>query len=620
MDLVYIRIIVSSLLIVVGLYTYLKNRNSPRSIVLSLLLLILAIVVYFHIPLLSYTVIILFVLTATFPRSQIERYTSLDAQDFITSINDLPLNSLFLDPEGTITVASSATTNLLSYRGEELIGIKFNTLVTGKNKPEFLIDDFLAGAKVKEISCTLKKKDKTFLPIQLSITPIRKVDTSQSGYLCILSNQPVALTELESLKKQLQERTKNLTQANLNLEKVIEEHKKTEFQLKQSMEKLRISERLKALGQLAGGVAHDFKNQLFGIAANARLIKGRSRDNEKVLGFADNIINATHHSSDLTKQLLAFARKGTYQCVAIAVPPMITNLITLLERTLDKKIRITSQILEPKATIIGDPSQIENALLNCAFNGRDAMPKGGELSFIVETVHLDESYCKKSDYDITPGDFIHIGIKDTGGGIEKENIGQIFEPFFTTKDFGHGLGLAAVYGTIKEHNGAITIQSELQQGTLISLYIPSSQVEVPKRERTRELDHLTHPVSLLVIEDEVVVRNATNNTLQELGFTVHTKSNGTEALTFYSENHSSINMVLLDMMLPDYDVEELFDALMSINSESHIILWSAHTAPNTIASLKQKGARAFIDKGTDIPQFKEIMLDLVEELEPKIHS
>jgi two-component system, cell cycle sensor histidine kinase and response regulator CckA len=246
---------------------------------------------------------------------------------------------------------------------------------------------------------------------------------------------------------------------------------------KQLAEELRQSEKLQAIGQLAGGIAHDFNNQLACIVSFADILQKELTENTKLNLFVNNILVAAKRASDLTSQLLAFARKGKFIVKMINLHTMINEIIVLFKHTIDKRIRITQSLDAREPFTRGDPSQIQNTLMNIVLNSRDAMPEGGELTFTTTTLVLDKEFCDKSPFDIAPGSFILIIIKDSGCGISKENLQKIFEPFFTTKDQGKGtgMGLSAVYGTIRTHNGAIAVESEPGHGTTMKIFLPHYQ-------------------------------------------------------------------------------------------------------------------------------------------------
>jgi two-component system, cell cycle sensor histidine kinase and response regulator CckA len=246
---------------------------------------------------------------------------------------------------------------------------------------------------------------------------------------------------------------------------------------KREMEQqLHQSEKLRAIGQLAGGVAHDFNNQLASILGYTEILDMRCVNELKK--YTKSIIVAVNRASDLTQKLLAFARKGKFQSVYVNVNHIVKEVVDILKHSIDKRITIKTDLYGEVIGVWGDPAQIQNAILNIALNARDAMPTRGTIDFYTGIVNLDESYCSHSLYDIVPGTYVIIRISDTGTGMDKNVLTHIFEPFFTTKQIekGRGMGLAAVYGTIKNHKGQITVESESGRGTVFSVFLPLARV------------------------------------------------------------------------------------------------------------------------------------------------
>ncbi|MFC1476743.1 ATP-binding protein, partial [Fibrobacterota bacterium] len=486
-----------------------------------------------------------------------------------------------LAPDGTVLEISPSIGSISFYKREDLLKNDIRNIFVNKNAFKEMLQKLESKGRISDHELQISNKDGSIIYCTITSSLIKEEEKTRiTGVLRDSTERRSA----ESGKLKLQEQ-------------------------------LRQSEKLQLLGQLAGGIAHDFKNQLFGIAANARLMKGKSANDGSIRDCADNILRAANRSSELTKQLLAFARRGKYQSVAIDMHSTIYELIKLLERTIDKKIHIHTQFNAEKPVVQGDPSQLENALLNLAFNARDAMPKGGTLTLSSENVSLDEDFCSKSEYDVRPGLYVKISVKDDGVGIDDENIKRVFEPFYTTKEMGSGLGLSAVYGTIKEHKGAITIETQTGAGTTVSLFFPSSSLKVMRREKTREMKRLTLSKNLLIVEDEEIVRTSSKAALEDLGFNVVACPNGRSALQYYENNFDKTDLILLDMILPDYDVKDLFAEFQRINPPAKIVLWSAYTFPDTVQSLREKGAIDFIDKGSNVIEFKQRISEIAEELD-----
>jgi signal transduction histidine kinase len=248
--------------------------------------------------------------------------------------------------------------------------------------------------------------------------------------------------------------------------------KRAEEQLIQSREQLAQSRKMDAIGQLAGGVAHDFNNILTGILGAADLI----HDEEKLSGqgeeYLDMIISSSRQAADLTYQLLAFGMKSNNQSERLDMHRVIRDTLFILKQTLNRNISFSTRLSAGNSMVMGNKPALQNVIMNLCINGAQAMPGGGELHIDTSTLYLDEKMCTDSDSDIVPGNFLEVGISDQGAGISPDQLKKIFEPFFTTKKKGSGLGLAAVYGTVKEHGGCISVISEEGKGTAFLLYFP----------------------------------------------------------------------------------------------------------------------------------------------------
>ena len=239
-------------------------------------------------------------------------------------------------------------------------------------------------------------------------------------------------------------------------------------------EQLRQSQKMDAIGQLSGGIAHDFNNMLGGITGAAEMLSYYLPDDPKARKFHTIILDAAKRSSDLIDKLLSFSRNNPKVSTAIDVHEIIIATSVLLENSIDRRITLKMELAAEKCTIIGDSSQLQNALLNLAINASHAMPEGGMLTIASRNLPLDKPYCDASLFDIQPGEYLEIEVRDTGYGIAPEHVNRIFEPFFSTKEQGEGtgLGLAAVYGTVQQHSGAVTVYSEQGNGTIFHVLLP----------------------------------------------------------------------------------------------------------------------------------------------------
>ncbi len=368
---------------------------------------------------------------------------------------------------------------------------------------------------------------------------------------------------------------------------------------KQLEEQLQQSEKMRAIGQLAGGIAHDFNNQLAGIVGYADILRLELSNNPELSYYADNILLTSKRAADLTSQLLAFARKGKYLTIPVDIHMIIVEVVNILHRTIDKRI-VIRQLLEAQFPITeGDPTQIQNAVMNIALNARDAMPNGGELIFATTVKPLETEYCVNNPYEIIPGKYIQLCITDNGKGMDEATKSKIFEPFFTTKDQGKGtgMGLASVYGTLKSHGGAINVYSEPDHGTTMKLYFPlvekGEENNVPMKGEDEAIIGEAH---ILLVDDEDVVIDTASRMLKNMGYKVSIARNGKEAIEFFKENWKIIDLVILDMVMPKLNGKETNSALKKINPAVLVLLSSGYSINGEAQKILDEGVNGFIQK------------------------
>lgn len=361
-------------------------------------------------------------------------------------------------------------------------------------------------------------------------------------------------------------------------------------------ERLSQMEKMDSIGQLAGGIAHDFNNQLSGVMGFADMLKTKIDDPAQKL-YVENILKGAGRAADLTSQLLAFSRKGKYRDVEIHLHIIVQEVIEILQRSIDKKIEMKQVLKACPATTRGDPSQIQNALLNLALNGADAMPEGGELIFATTNTSLDEKRCSKAPYDISPGDYVCVSVTDTGTGMSRETLKKIFEPFYTTKEAGKGtgMGLAAVYGTVKHHQGAVQVTSSIGKGSTFSLYLPLSDNQEESVDETI-LQTDSNQLNILVIDDESLVREMVEEMLKLNDWHAHGEADGEAGIAYCKEHREEIDLVILDMIMPKMSGKETFRKLREINPDLPILLASGYSVSGGADQLLQEGANGFIQK------------------------
>jgi two-component system cell cycle sensor histidine kinase/response regulator CckA len=370
----------------------------------------------------------------------------------------------------------------------------------------------------------------------------------------------------------------------------VTEQRRTEEKLRQSM-------KMDAIGQLAGGIAHDFNNMLGAIIGSAELISQDAGNNNRLNKFTNLIINSAENAAVLTKKWLVFSRKGKAVSTPIDAHECINNSLDILERTIDKNIVISRRLEAENATIIGDPIQIQTAVINLGVNASHAMQGGGELTIFTSNVTLNGDACREMPFELHPGNYLRIKVKDTGAGIPDRYLDRIFEPFFTTKETGKGtgLGLATVYGMAKEHYGAVTVDSKEGKGTQFVIFLPSEDMEVasPKHELMADF---SGQGCILVIDDEEIIRTTAMSILNRLGYEVMLAVDGQDGVEVFQENQERIELVITDMVMPRMSGSVCYQHIRELSPEVPVILSSGFSQQQRVDELKKQGISAVIEK------------------------
>jgi PAS domain S-box-containing protein len=374
----------------------------------------------------------------------------------------------------------------------------------------------------------------------------------------------------------------------------ISERKQAEESRKILEEQLQRSQRLEALGTLAGGIAHDFNNLLMGIQGRTELILTDLPDNHPHSLQLRNIENYLKSAASLTSGLLGFARGGKYEIKPVDLNALIQKSIRMFGRT-KKEIVIESTLHNDLPPVEADSSQIEQVFLNLLVNAGQAMPGGGSITITTRLTSIDENNSRF--HDIQPGNYVSIRVSDTGKGMDEETIGKIFEPFFTTKTLGHGtgLGLATVYGIIRNHGGAIFATSALNQGTSFTLFLPASDKKFsPEIETPQAVARGSE--TLLLVDDEPMIIEVGRQILAALGYNVLTAASGEEALEIFGRGHDRIDLLIIDMIMPQMSGGELFDKLKKIKPTVKVLLASGYSIEGEAREILERGCAGFIQK------------------------
>lgn len=357
------------------------------------------------------------------------------------------------------------------------------------------------------------------------------------------------------------------------------------------------AQKMESIGRLAGGIAHDFNNILTGILGYAEMLQiylPKKETKESIaVGY---IMKGAERAANLTKQLLGFAREGKYNPVSLNINQVIQETVRVSEKIFDKNINISFQFDPDIDPVMADRNQMEQIFTNLLINAKDAMPSGGDLVLSTENVYLDNRQIMSSE-KIKSGDYVRISVKDTGIGIPQNLKNKIFEPFFTTKDVnkGTGLGLATVYGIVKNHNGYVFVDSTPGTGAEFILCFPVYVAE-DTVEELDQADVYSGSSTILVIDDEEIVRSTALKMLQKLGYRVILAEDGRTAVDIYSARQSEIDLVLLDFIMPGIDGAETKRLLEEINPDVRIVLASGYSTRGRMENILMSGDVLFIQK------------------------
>ncbi|CAB1059211.1 PAS/PAC sensor hybrid histidine kinase [Olavius sp. associated proteobacterium Delta 1] len=400
----------------------------------------------------------------------------------------------------------------------------------------------------------------------------------------------------------------------LNVARDVTARIEAEREKKQLETQLIHSQKMEAVGTLAGGIAHDFNNLLMGIQGYISMMRlqtdqeGPEDPNDEYL---QGIENAVMNAANLTNQLLGFARKGKYTLRQTSLNRIVENSTKMFTRT--KKEIVTHLKLGDNIWAVKvDQGQIEQVLINLYLNSWHAMPDGGDIFIQTENVYLSDDYC--IPFEVPAGNYVKASVTDTGTGISKEIIERIFEPFFTTKDVGKGtgLGLASAYGIIKNHNGVIRVYSELGNGTTFSIYLPASDVKVAQDIQVSS-ELLKGNEKILLVDDEEGTIHVEKLMLKELGYSVLPALSGHEAVQLYKENMVNLDLVALDMIMPQMNGKDTYVELKRINPKVKVLLVSGYSLNKQIEELLDKGCNGFIQKPFDIVQLSQKLREVLED-------
>jgi PAS domain S-box-containing protein len=502
-------------------------------------------------------------------------------------VESAPNAMVMVNQEGKIVLINSETEKLFGYSRNELIGQSVETLVPEPfrhSHPEFR-KGFYAEPRARPMGAGRDlfglRKDGSQFPVEIGLNPIQTEDG-----VWVLS----AIVDITARKR------------------AEEQRRRLETQIEQA-------QKLESLGILAGGIAHDFNNLLTGIMGNTSLALETLSGENPARRQLQNALSASERASQLTRQLLAYAGKGRFLVEPVNLSALVREIAGLIEMSISKNVQITLQLNDDLPRIEADSSQVQQVVMNLVINGAEAIgtDKPGTVRLTTATQLVDEDYVRAafSADEIKPGTYVTLEVCDTGSGMDEQTQAKIFDPFFTTKFTGRGLGLAAVLGIVRGHKGALRVYSTPGLGSTFKVLLPAAEItgaEVPSQPSL----NLRGTGTILVVDDEEIVRRIAKSMLEQYGYTVLLAADGRSAIDLYRSIADQISLVLLDLTMPTMSGDETLKELMTIRADVRVLLSSGYDETEIVGRFNEKGIYGFIQKPYTAPRLAAKVKDVLE--------
>ena len=504
------------------------------------------------------------------------RRAEAERERLVSAIEQAGEAVVVTDIAGTILFVNPAFEKITGYAYEEALGKNPRILQSGEHDAAFYkrLWDTITVGEIWNGRFINKRKDGRIYQEDATISPVKDPGGKISNYVAVKRD----ITEHLELSKQLQQ-----------------------------------AQKMEAVGTLAGGVAHDFNNLLQVILGYSEMILTDERLSAPHQADLSKICQAAKSGADLVQRLLTFSRKYETKAITLNLNNRVEQLEKMLSRTIPKMIEIEISLAEDCKSINADPLQIEQVLMNLAINARDAMPEGGKLVITTENVTVHEE-CAKAHLGQEPGNYVLLRVSDTGFGMDSETLEHIFEPFYTTKGPGEGtgLGLAVVYGIVKQHGGYVFCYSEPGAGTTFKLYFPAleSGEEPGQPEPAPFLQGGSE--TILLVDDDELIRELGLRILSKLGYRVILASNGKEALEVFRKQKREISLIIMDLIMPEMGGKQCLEEMLKIDPNAKILIASGVSARSHIIAIGEVGAKGIVNKPYEMTELFTVVRETLD--------